>query len=201
MADFSGYATRSNVRCTDGRTILPDAFKDNDGAKVPLVWQHGHSDINNVLGHAMLENKADGVYAHGFFNDSQAAANARAAVEHGDVDSLSIYANDLVERNGNVMHGQIREVSLVLAGANPQAKIDNVVIRHSDGYAEELDSEVVITGGAIFHADQTVTSNGEEDDDRTVQDVLDTLTDDQRTAIMYVFGSDDEMDDLSLIHI
>lgn len=205
-ADFSGYASRANVRCTDGRTILPNAFEKNDGAKVPLVWQHGHKDIGNVLGHAILENRADGVYAYGHFNDSPSAENARHAVTHGDVDSMSIYANDLVERSGNVMHGQIREVSLVLSGANPEAKIDNVVIQHSDGYAEEKENEAVIAfGESLSHEDDsdsnksTNSGSGSNDNDRTVQDVLDSLTDEQLAVITYLIdeGNDDgdESDD------
>lgn len=188
-ADFSGYATRANVRCADGRTIMPDAFKDNDGAKVPLVFQHGHNSIDNVLGHMILENRSDGVYGYGFFNETDAGKSAKQAVMHGDLDSMSIYANDLVQSGGSVMHGVIREVSLVLAGANPEAKIDNVVV-HSNGYSDELEDEVVIRPGAIIHAGNAV---GEvEEDTRTVQDVLDTLNDDQRLAVEYFYGGDDD---------
>ena len=135
-ADFSGYASRANVQCSDGRTIMPNAFKDADGTTVPLVWQHGHSAIDNVLGHAELENRADGLYAYGYFNDSNSGQNAKHAVEHGDVKSLSIYANQLQQDGGNVQHGIVREVSLVLAGANPEARIDNVYLKHADGSQE-----------------------------------------------------------------
>lgn len=189
-ADFSGYASRAGVKCTDGRTILPNAFKTNDGQKVPLVWQHGHSDPNNVLGHAELEDRADGVYAYGFFNDTPAAVNAKSAVEHGDITSLSIYANQLQEESQNVKHGVIREVSLVLSGANPEARIDNVYIKHSDGIREELDDEVVIYSGDVLeHEDKTKTSTEPKDGDgKTVQDVLDTFNEEQRNVLYYLVG-------------
>lgn len=132
-ADFSGYATKAGLKCSDGRTIMPDAFVKNNGASVPLVWQHGHNDPTNVLGHAVLENRKDGVYAYGFFNTTPSGKNARELVSHGDITAMSIYANNLVQRDSNVIHGSIREVSLVLSGANPGALIDNVNVRHSDG--------------------------------------------------------------------
>ena len=121
--DFSGWATRNNLKCSDGRTILKDAFKANDGQTVPLVWNHQHNDSFNVLGHALLENRDDGVYAYCKFNDTEAGKNAKLLVEHGDVSALSIYANQLKQQGGNVHHGEIREVSLVLAGANPGATV------------------------------------------------------------------------------
>ena len=129
--DFSGWATKNNLKCSDGRTILKDAFKENDGQKVPLVWNHQHNDPNNVLGHALLENRNDGVYAYCAFNDTEAGQQAKQLVEHGDVASLSIYANKLKQRGNDVVHGVIREVSLVLAGANPGAFID-VVMSHGE---------------------------------------------------------------------
>lgn len=183
--DFSGYATRAGIRCSDGRTILPDAFKDNDGSTVPLVWQHGHHDPDNVLGHAALENRDDGVYAYGFFNHTAKAQNAKQLVQHGDITSLSIYANQLVEKEKNVMHGQIREVSLVLSGANPGAKIDNVVLRHSDGGETELQDEAVIYGGTLSHGDGYLMH---EDDDEgltpeEVQAMLDDLPPEQQQVI------------------
>ena len=107
-ADFGGYATKAGLKCSDGRTILPNAFESDDGAKVPLVWQHGHSEPSNVLGHAVLENRSDGVYAYGFFNETPTATNAKNLVKHGDIVALSIYANSLVEKSKNVMHGKIR---------------------------------------------------------------------------------------------
>src|SRR5512135_575713 len=131
--DFGGYATRSGLKCTDGRVILKDAFKDNDGQTVPLVWQHQHSEPSNVLGHAMLENREDGVYAYCTFNQTESGKNAKLLVEHGDIGYLSIYANQLIEKAKNVIHGMIREVSLVMAGANPGAVIDNLAFEHGDG--------------------------------------------------------------------
>ena len=180
--DFSGYATRAGIRCSDGRTILPDAFKDNDGSTVPLVWQHGHHDPDNVLGHAALENREDGVYAYGFFNHTAKAQNAKQLVQHGDITSLSIYANQLVEKEKNVMHGQIREVSLVLSGANPGAKIDNVVLRHSDGGETELQDEAVIYGGTLSHGDGYL-MHDDDDEAEDIQAILDSLSPEQQEVV------------------
>ena len=130
--DFSGWATRTNIKCTDGRTIRKDAFADDNGRSVPLVWQHQHNDPENVLGHALLENREEGVYMYGFFNKSPKALRAKELVEHKDIGSLSIYANQLKQNGGDVLHGVIREVSLVLAGANIGAVIDNVVLAHGE---------------------------------------------------------------------
>jgi HK97 family phage prohead protease len=146
-ADFSGYATKAGIKCSDGRTIMPDAFKHNDGMKVPLVWQHGHNDPGNVLGHAVLEHRSDGVYAYGYFNSTEAGQSAKALVQHGDITALSIYANQLVEKAKSVLHGAIREVSLVLSGANPGALIDNVSFAHSDGEIQTLEDEAIIYTG------------------------------------------------------
>ena len=157
-ADFSGYATKAGLRCTDGRTILPNAFEHQDKLKVPLVWQHGHNDPENVLGHAILENRPDGVYCYAFFNDSAKAQHAKGLVEHKDITQMSIWANELIERSKRVLHGAIREVSLVLAGANPGALIDWVRIAHADGTESEMDGEAVITTGIDFelmHSDET----------------------------------------------
>ena len=143
-ADFSGYATKAGLKCSDGRTIMPDAFKHQDTVQVPLVWQHGQSDPENVLGHAVLEARPDGVYAYGFFNQTTKAHAARELLEHKDISMMSIWANDLVERAGRVLHGAIREVSLVLNGANPGAVIESVTIRHSDGDTIDLDDEAII---------------------------------------------------------
>ena len=169
--DFSGYATRADVKCSDGRTIKPNAFKSDDGKQVPLCWQHGHSDVNNVLGHAVLENRPDGVYTYCKFNETANGQNAKALVLHKDVTSLSIYANNLVERGKDVVHGVIREVSLVLAGANSGALIDNVIMAH-DGFEETLDDEAVIFSGeeidVLEHADpedDEVSFEEAEDDD------------------------------------
>ena len=144
-ADFSGYATKAGLRCSDGRTIMPGAFKHQDKMKVPLVWQHGHNDPENVLGHAILEHREDGVYAYGYFNSSAKAEHARGLVEHDDINMMSIWANELIEKAGRVLHGAIREVSLVLSGANPGALIENVTIRHDDG-----DGHIVIHTTHIF---------------------------------------------------
>lgn len=145
--DFGGWATRNNIKCSDGRTILKDAFKQNDGQKVPLVWNHQHDDVNEVLGHALLENRAEGVYAYCKFNNTESGQTAKALVANGDVDKLSIYANKLKTHMNNVMHGCIREVSLVLAGANPGAYIDSVVV-HGDG-ADVEEEGVIYTDEAL----------------------------------------------------
>ena len=208
--DFSGYATRNNIRCSDGRTILKDAFADQDGQKVPLVYQHNHSDIDNVLGHAVLENREDGVYCYGTFNSTPMGRDAKELVKHGDITALSIYANHLTERNKNVMHGNIREVSLVLAGANPGAYIDNVTLQHSDGTQDLLDDEAVIYSGEeivlehgdeeseddMQHADDPKTSTAKTEDDssekasdKTVQQVWDTFTDKQKDAVYALIGA------------
>lgn len=200
--DFSGYATRNNIRCSDGRTIMKDAFADQDGQKVPLVYQHNHSDIDNVLGHAVLENRKDGVYCYGTFNSTPMGRDAKELVKHGDITALSIYANHLTERNKNVMHGNIREVSLVLAGANPGAYIDNVTLQHSDGTQDLLDDEAVIYSGeeiVLEHGDEEseddmqYTNNPKmstaKASDKTVQQVWDTFTDKQKDAVYALIGA------------
>lgn len=183
-ADFSGWATKAGLKCSDGRTIMPDAFKHQDSMKVPLVWQHGHNDPENVLGHAILENRNQGVYCYGFFNDTPKAKHARSLLEHNDINSMSIWANQLAERAGRVFHGVIREVSLVLSGANPGALIENVTIRHSDGEELTLEDEAIIfTGLELEHAD------GDNDpDDETIQDVYDSMTDKQKMVLQYMVG-------------
>lgn len=201
--DFSGYATRNGIRCSDGRTIMKDAFIENDGTTVPLVWQHDHSDPSNILGHCKLENRPDGVYAFGVFNDTPAARDAKMAVRHGDINAMSIYANHVKQESGLVQHGNIREVSLVLSGANPGAFIDNVTIAHGDEVAT-LDDEVIIFSGQEFaHADSkeetkekeapmaeetTGTKNNKSEEDMTVQDVLDTLTPIQQKVVYALIG-------------
>ncbi len=197
--DFSGWATRNDLKCSDGRTIKRDAFKDNDGQIVPLVWNHQHNDPSNVLGHAMLKNEAEGVRAYGVFNDTESGTIAKALVLHGDIDSLSIYANQLKEVGANVLHGMIREVSLVHAGANPGAFIDEVVMAHSD----EANGEAVIFSGdtlELAHADTTDEITKEEpkkeekpvennkEEGKTVQEVFDTLTEEQKTAVYAIVG-------------
>jgi hypothetical protein len=168
--DFGGYATKAGLKCSDGRTITPEAFKHMDNVQVPLVWQHMHNSPDNVLGHAMLKHRKDGIYACCFFNDTDAGKSARALVEHKDIKFLSIYANGLVEKNKIVHHGDIREVSLVLAGANPGAKIDYVRIAHAEGEVEVLEDEAV-----IYHGQEIELEHAE-----TYQDVFDTLTDKQK---------------------
>ena len=143
--DFSGWATKNDLRCSDGRTIVRDAFKENDGRTVPLVWNHDHGSPYNVLGHALLKNRKEGVYAYCTFNDSDAAKAAKEAVLHKDITALSIYANKLVQKAGNVLHGMIREVSLVHAGANPGAFIDSIM-----AHGEESEDEAVIYTGECF---------------------------------------------------
>ena len=197
--DFSGWATKNNLRCSDGRTILKDAFKHNDGQTVPLVWNHQHNDPLNVLGHALLENRENGVYAYCTFNDTEAGKNAKMLVEHGDVTALSIYANQLKQKGGNVEHGVIREVSLVLAGANPGAFIDSI-LRHGEASDEE---GVIYTGEeiALYHAeeiqnekeDQVVEEQNNnlehaEEKEKTVQDVVDSMTEEQRNVMYALIG-------------
>lgn len=190
--DFSGWATKNNLRCSDGRTILKDAFKHNDGQTVPLVWNHQHNDPLNVLGHALLENRESGVYAYCTFNDTEAGKNAKMLVEHGDVTALSIYANQLRQKGGNVEHGVIREVSLVLAGANPGAFIDSI-LRHGEASDEE---GVIYTGEMLVlaHADEEPKEEMKEEDkevnnkEKTVQDVVDSMTEEQRNVMYALIG-------------
>lgn len=195
-ADFSGYATKAGLKCSDGRTIMPGAFKHQDQMRVPLVWQHGHSDPENVLGHAILESREDGVYAYGYFNNSAKAVHAKGLVEHKDITMLSIWANELVERAGRVLHGAIRELSLVLSGANPGALIENVTIRHSDGDEEMIDDEAIIYTGLeleLEHADTSGgdtggTSSTDNSSDETIQDVYDSMTDKQKDVLHFMVG-------------
>jgi len=186
--DFSGWATKNNLKCSDGRTILRDAFKHNDGQTVPLVWNHQHNDPLNVLGHALLENRESGVYAYCKFNETEAGKNAKMLVEHGDVTALSIYANQLKQKGGNVEHGVIREVSLVLAGANPGAFIDSI-LRHGEASDEE---GVIYTGENIelAHAEEKKEEEKEVADnkERTVQDVVDSMTEEQRNVMYALIG-------------
>ena len=214
--DFSGWATKANIKCADGRTIMPNAFEHNDGKTVPLVWNHQHDNPNEVLGHALLENRPEGVYAYCTFNDTESGQVAKQLVQHGDVDALSIYANQLKERMSCVIHGNIREVSLVLAGANPGASIQNV-IKHG----EEFDDEAEIYTGEnieLMHAGCESSSSSEEDDkkkkkkdnelehsknsesdsEETVEDVFNTLNEKQKIVVLGLIGEalkDDESDE------
>jgi len=192
--DFSGYATKYGILCTDGRTIKPGAFKHMDGMKIPMVWQHGHSDISNLLGHAVLEHRDDGVYAYGFFNETQGGQAAKQSVVHGDVDALSIFANKLVEKSKLVHSGNIRELSLVLSGANPGARIDNVTISHMDGTEYESEDEVIIFSGSNLELGEAEVKHSEKKEEevvthadgegKTVKDVIDEMTEEQRN-VMY----------------
>ncbi len=203
--DFSGWATRANLKCSDGRTIMKDAFKDNDGKTVPLVWNHQHNDPLNVLGHALLENRESGVYAYCTFNDTESGQEAKKLVQHGDVTALSIYANKLKQQGGNVLHGAIREVSLVLAGANPGAYIDSII-----SHGEESDEEAVIFTGEnieMYHAEEikkVEETKGEKETmaeeatkkpaeeaankEETVEDVFNTLSEKQKTVVYAIIG-------------
>ena len=190
--DFSGYATRVDLKCSDGAIIREDAFKHQNGETVPLVWQHLHNDPENILGHAMLEHRKDGVYAYASFNDSKQGLNAKELVRHGDVKALSIYANKLVRRGVDVLHGAIREVSLVLSGANPGAYIDNVVIAHGDSYETSEDEAIIYTGlsfetqaETIEHADDSKEPDMAE---KTVGDIFETLTEEQKNVVYYMIG-------------
>ena len=186
--DFSGYATKAGLKCSDGRTIMKDAFAHQDKMQVPLVWSHAHDDVENVLGHAVLENRADGVYAHGYFNSTPKGQAAKAMVQHKDLTSLSIYANGLVERSKQVLHGAIREVSLVLAGANPGALIDFIAVAHGDGTETVFDDQAIITTGQEIELEHADTSSS-SDNGETVQDVYDTFTDQQKEVVHYMIGA------------
>lgn len=183
--DFSGYATKNDLKCSDGRTIMKDAFKHMDGKKVPLVWQHLHNEPANILGFALLENKDDGVYSYGTFNDSVAGKNAKELVAHGDITMLSIYANELQEdkKSKSVMHGSIREVSLVLSGANPGALIDNLSFAHGDGELTVDDTEAVVYTGLEFALPGEDVTHADPPGDKTVQEVFDSMTDEQKDVV------------------
>ena len=202
--DFCGWATRNDIKCSDGRTIRKNAFIDNDGTKVPLVWNHGHDSSQEVLGHALLENRDEGVYAYGYFNDTENGQNAKKLVEHGDVTALSIYANKLKQHGGDVLHGAIREVSLVLASANPGAYIENVVIQHGEDL-DELEDEVFIYSGEdiMLHAEEpkepvqvekeTKVEVKKEDKpmpgkERTVGEVFNEFSEEQKNVVYAIVG-------------
>lgn len=207
-SDFSGYATKNDIRCSDGRVIRNGAFEDCDGDTVPLVFQHDHSSPSNLLGNVVLENRNDGVYCYGFFNDSEEAQNAKEAVRHGDINALSIYANHVKQNGNDVVHGSIKEVSLVLAGANPGAFIDNVTIAHGD-IVDELEDEVIIYNdetithgalagdpsdvfdfGEVEHADEEDDRDDTDDDDDEddVATVIDSLTPKQKEVVYGLVG-------------
>lgn len=193
--DFSGYATKVGLKCSDGRTILQNAFEDGDGKTVPLVFQHMHNDPKNILGHAVLENRPDGVYAYCSLNDTESGKTAKALVQHGDITALSIYANSLVEKAKNVVHGVIREVSIVIAGANPEAYIDNLAFEHGDGTVSTDETEAIICAGVLSHDALTIEEDGGEEDvvehadadkettKETVGEIFDTLSEKQKTVV------------------
>lgn len=197
--DFSGWATRANLRCSDGRTIMKDAFKHNDGQVCPLVWNHQHNDPNNILGQALLEHHDEGMYAYCTFNDTESGRTAKQLVEHGDVTALSIFANKLQQQGGNVMHGEIREVSIVLAGANPGAFIDSVIM-----HGEESEEEAIIYTDeeiSLYHAEEakkeepkseskSEPKEEQKDDekDKTVEEIIDSMNEDQKTVLYALVG-------------
>ena len=198
--DFAGWVTKNDLLCSDGRTIRRDAFKDCDGIEVPLVYHHDHSDPTNILGKVLLENRPEGVYGYGYFNDTEKAQHSKEAVRHGDIKYLSIYANKLKQNAGDVLHGMIREVSLVMTGANPGARIETAF-----GHAEEFDEEAVITTGEMLmfedeeklsHADEAPAEDAKEekqnteksDDNETIEDVFNTLTEKQKKAVYALIG-------------
>ena len=199
--DFGGWATKANLLCSDGRVIMPDAFAHNDGQRVPLVWNHQHSDPDHILGYADLENRPEGVYAHCKFNETDTGNVAKQLVQHGDIVSLSIYANGLTEKKSHVTHGNIREVSLVLAGANPGAGIDSVTLSHGEDSDDEgivysdtsLDLATEVshsddTNSELSHADDN-SDKKSEDDEETVMDVFNTLNEKQKNAVYAMIGA------------
>ena len=207
--DFSGWATRNNLRCSDGRTIRRDAFKDDDGKEVPLVWNHNHNSPDLVLGHALLKNTADGVYAYCFFNDNEKAKDAKNLIKHGDVNALSIFAGSLKQRGSDVLHGAIKEVSLVLAGANPGALIDSVMLAHGEESEEEAiiytGEEITIGGDDAFqHSDDTLQHSDDEESEKkmaevkdkkdesakgkTIKEIYETLNEEQKEAVNALVG-------------
>lgn len=192
VADFDGWATVAGIKCSDGRVISHHAFEQNDGAVVPLVWQHGHDNVTNVLGHAQLEKKPEGVYAYGFFNGSQQAEHARELIEHGDVTAMSIFANNLKQDGNVVKHGNIVEVSLVLKGANPKATIENVTMTHSDG--EGYSAIIKMGDGDVTHEDfegseESDSEDESSDEDKTIGEILSTLTEEQLEAVNYLIAA------------
>lgn len=192
VADFDGWATVAGIKCSDGRVISHHAFDQNDGAVVPLVWQHGHDNVTNVLGHAQLEKKPEGVYAYGFFNGSQQAEHARELIEHGDVTAMSIFANNLKQNGNIVQHGNIVEVSLVLKGANPKATIENVTMAHSDG--EGYSAIIKMGDGDVMHEDfegseESDSEDESSDEDKTIGEILSTLTEEQLEAVNYLIAA------------
>lgn len=218
--DFSGWATRNNLRCSDGLTIMKDAFKENSGETVPLVWNHQHNEVFNVLGHALLENRDEGVYAYCTLNDTESGNTARSLIENGDISALSIYANKLKRQGGRVLHGAIKEVSLVLAGANPEAFIDQIVRHGEDADVDGDDGEAYIYTGetiSLCHAsdDRQAEENGEDakentmseqKQEKTVAEIFDSMSDEQKDVVYFMVGQaveaakDDKGDEEDMKH-
>lgn len=205
--DFSGWATKNDLKCSDGRIIRRDAFKHCDGMTVPLVWNHDHSDPYRIVGHALLENREDGVYAYGKFNETELGKTAKIYVQHGDINQLSIYANQLKQQGPNVIHGAIREVSLVMAGANPGAFIENVMMHSDDPGSNDVPNEeeaYIFTGEelSLYHSDETKKEEpmANETKEKTIQEIIDTMTEEQQEAMHALIGmaleskSEDETD-------
>lgn len=184
--DFAGWATRNNLRCSDGRTIMKDAFRDNDGEVVPLVWNHRHDEPADVLGHALLKNVSDGVRVYGSFNDTESGVIAKALVQHGDITSLSIYANQLKQQGGNVLHGNIREVSLVHAGANPGAYIDSVIQHSADGL--EVEEAVIYAGYGLDTENFSDELSHADEEGEKIGDIFDTLSEKQKNAVYAIIA-------------
>nr|DAV33658.1 MAG TPA: major capsid protein [Caudoviricetes sp.] len=184
--DFSGYATKSGVLCSDGRIIGQGAFAHQDNHKVPLLYGHDHKDPTNIVGHALLHSRNDGMYAECSLNDTMAAQNLGKQVKHGDLNSLSIFANDLRHDGTTVTFGNIREVSLVLAGANREAKIDAVYITHGDGFSDEVEDAAIIQFGELLTHGEAEDSSDSDDDDETIQDIVDSMTEKQQNAVAYL---------------
>jgi len=197
--DFAGWATVNNVKCSDGRTIRKNAFIENDGETVPLVFQHQHNDPENVLGHCLLENREEGVYCYGWFNKNPKAQYTKESLGNGDLDALSIYANQLVQHGGDVVHGQIREVSIVLTGANKMARIENLTFAHSDGTYDTDDEEALICMGEGSIAELYHGESDEEDETMDFDEILEGMTDEQRALVeaAYAQGQQDVIDDLN----
>jgi hypothetical protein len=223
--DFSGWATKNDLECSDGRTIRANAFKVNDGFTVPLLWQHGHNDPENVLGHALLQNRPEGVYAYAWFNETERGQVAKQLVAHGDINMLSIFANKLIQKGKDVLHGAIRELSLVISGANPGAYIDNILLQHGDDFTPVESEAVIYTGLFIEHADFSGEVNvwqqpdfsddpegasmAHAEGDKSIQDILDTFNPEQKDVLLYMIEetlkgapavqhSDDDSDDEDL---
>lgn len=198
LYDFAGYATKNNIKCSDGRTIRKDAFAHQDGTTVPLVWHHQHNSPDNILGHAMLENRPDGVYAYATFNETERGKIAKQLVKHGDICCLSIFANHLKEQSSNVMHGMIQEVSLVIGGANPGAKIENLAIEHGDGIFEDIDEAIITCGDALEPGGDTSQTQIKHedappsDDGETVQDVINTMNEKQKNVMFALLAAAQE---------